>query len=308
VRLVFAGTPAPALPSLDALIDSDHDVAAVITMPDRPAGRGRKLTASPVAERARQRGIPVLTPERADDPEFLAQLRDLAPDLCPVVAYGALLRKEALDLPRIGWVNLHFSVLPAWRGAAPVQRAILAGDDMTGASTFLLDEGLDTGPVFGVVTEPIHPRDTAGELLERLAVSGAELLRRTIDGIEAGELGPVPQPQEGVSIAPKLRPGDVRIDWATPAMHIDRLVRAATPAPGPWTTFRGSRLKLGPVLPAVESPGLAPGEISSAVDGIEVGTATAPVVLTTVQPEGRGPMDAAAWARGVRLVPGESLG
>jgi methionyl-tRNA formyltransferase len=308
VRLVFAGTPAPALPSLDALIDSDHDVVAVISRPDRPAGRGRKLTASPVAERARQRDIPVLAPERADDPEFLEQLRHLAPDLCPVVAYGALLRKEALGVPRIGWVNLHFSVLPAWRGAAPVQRAILAGDDMTGASTFLLEEGLDTGPVFGVVTEPIHPRDTAGELLDRLSVSGAELLRRTIDGIASNELGPVPQPLDGVSIAPKLRPDDVRVDWSAPAMHIDRLVRAGTPAPGPWTQFRGRRLKLGPVLPAGQIQGLAPGEISATGERVEVGTATGPVVLTTVQPEGKGPMDALAWARGVRLLPGESLG
>ncbi len=250
----------------------------------------------------------MLAPNRADDPEFLAQLRDFAPDLCPVVAYGALLRKDALDVPRIGWVNLHFSVLPAWRGAAPVQRAILAGDDMTGASTFLLDEGLDTGPVFGVVTEPIHPRDTAGELLDRLAVSGAELLRRTIDGIASGELGPVPQPTDGVSIAAKLRPDDVRVDWSTPAMHVDRLVRAATPAPGPWTQFRGRRLKLGPVLPGDAAGALVPGEISSAGAGVQVGTATAPVVLTTVQPEGKGPMDATAWARGVRPVPGEKLG
>jgi methionyl-tRNA formyltransferase len=227
-----------------------------------------------------------------------------------VVAYGALLPKSALDVPRIGWVNLHFSVLPAWRGAAPVQRAILAGDDMTGASTFLIEEGLDTGPVFGVVTEPIGPHDTAGDLLDRLARSGAELLRQTMDGLAAGRLVGVPQPTEGVSHAAKLRPDDVRVDWTTPAMHIDRLIRAATPAPGAWTTFRGKRLKLGPVHPVLPPSGSVPppGELLNlGADGIRVGTATAPVTLTTVQPEGRPAMDAAAWARGVRLAAGESV-
>ncbi|MDQ1710093.1 MAG: methionyl-tRNA formyltransferase, partial [Frankiaceae bacterium] len=270
-------------------------------------GRGRRLTASPVQARAIERGVPVLSPEKAGDPDFLAALADLAPDTCAVVAYGALLPRAALDVPRIGWVNLHFSVLPAWRGAAPVQRAILAGDDMTGATTFLLEEGLDTGPVLGVVTEPIGPHDTAGDLLDRLASSGAQLLRQTMDGLAAGRLVAVPQPAEGVSHAAKLRPEDVRVDWSTPAMHIDRLVRAATPAPGAWTTFRDKRLKLGPVLLG-DTPALAPGELRDlGPDGLRVGTATRPVVLTTVQPEGRGAMDASAWARGVRPAPGEPL-
>ena len=307
MRLVFAGTPAVALPSLDALLASEHEVVGVVTRPERPAGRGRTLAPSPVAARAAERGIPVLRPDKAGDPEFLDALTELSADACPVVAYGALLPKAALAVPRLGWINLHFSVLPAWRGAAPVQRAILAGDDMTGASTFLIEEGLDTGPVYGVVTEFIHPHDTSGDLLDRLAISGAELLRQTMDGLAAGRLVGVPQSSDGVSHAAKLRPDDVRVDWSTPAMRIDRLVRAATPAPGAWTTFRDKRLQLGPVLIAAATE-LAAGELRDlGGDGVRVGTATAAVVLTTVQPEGKPPMDAAAWARGVRLVAGETL-
>lgn len=307
MRLVFAGTPGVALPSLDALLASEHDVVGVVTRPERPAGRGRTLTPSPVATRAADRGIPILSPDKAGDPEFLEALAALTPDACPVVAYGALLPPAALAVPRLGWINLHFSVLPAWRGAAPVQRAILAGDDMTGASTFLIEEGLDTGPVFGVVTELIHATDTSGDLLDRLAISGAELLRQTMDGLAAGRLVGVPQSSEGVSHAAKLRPGDVRVDWSAPAMRIDRLIRAATPAPGAWTTFRDKRLKLGPVQPA-GAMDIAAGEIRDlGGDGVRVGTATTPVTLTTVQPEGKPPMDAAAWARGVRLTAGETL-
>ena len=179
-----------------------------------------------------------------------------------MVAYGALVPRVALDVPRAGWVNLHFSLLPAWRGAAPVQAAVLHGDEVTGATTFRLEEGLDTGPVFGVVTEPIRPRDTTGDLLQRLSVSGAALLVATLDGIEDGTLVARPQPAEGVSAAPKLTVEDVRVDWAAPAPRVDRLVRAATPAPGAWTTYGGDRLKLGPVLPVPDGPPLAPGELA----------------------------------------------
>src|SRR5690349_14585179 len=186
MKLVFAGTPEVAVPALDALIASGrHEVAAVVTRPDAPAGRGRRLVASPVAERAEEAGVEVLKPERPRDPEFLERLTRIAPDCCPVVAYGALLPRPALDIPAHGWVNLHFSLLPAWRGAAPVQHSLMAGDEITGASTFLIEEGLDSGPVFGTVTEPIGSRDTAGELLDRLAVSGARLLVATLDGIAA---------------------------------------------------------------------------------------------------------------------------
>jgi len=237
VRLVFAGTPVTAVPSLDLLLGSDrHEVAAVVTRPDRPAGRGRTLTASPVRRRAEEAGVEVLTPERASDPDFLDRLRAIAPDCCPVVAYGALLKPEALSVPPRGWVNLHFSLLPAWRGAAPVQHAVLAGDDVTGASTFLIEEGLDTGPVFGMFTTTIDPRETAGDLLARLAVDGAGLLLATLDGIEDGTLTPQPQSPDGVSHAHKLTVDDARVDWSAPAMRIDRLVRACTPEPGAWTT------------------------------------------------------------------------
>src|SRR5579875_1264390 len=234
MRLVFAGTPQTAVPSLDALLASRHEVAAVVTRPDAPAGRGRKLGPSPVARRAAAAGLELLTPARARDPEFLARLRQIAPGACPMVAYGALIPQAALDIPRHGWVNLHFSVLPAWRGAAPVQHAIMHGDDVTGATTFRIVQELDAGPVYGVVTEAVRDRDTAGDLMARLARSGAELLVRTLDGIESGQLQAVPQPADGASFAPKITPADARVDWSRPAVAIDRLIRACTPAPGAW--------------------------------------------------------------------------
>ncbi|ACY98542.1 methionyl-tRNA formyltransferase [Thermomonospora curvata] len=302
MRLVFAGTPETALPALEALLESRHEVAAVVTRPDAPAGRGRRLTASPVAQRAEKAGIEVLKPAKAKDPDFLDRLRRIAPDCCPVVAYGALLPRVALDIPRHGWVNLHFSLLPAWRGAAPVQHAILHGDDITGACTFQIEEDLDTGPVYGMLTEPIRPTDTAGDLLERLARAGARLLVDTMDGIEQGALQPRPQPAEGVSYAPKLTPEDARIDWKAPAMRVDRLVRACTPAPGAWTTFRGERLKVGPVRLAAGGGELAPGKLKAGKREVLVGTATHPVALGEVQPQGKRRMPAADWARGLSLT------
>jgi methionyl-tRNA formyltransferase len=307
MRLAFAGTPAPAVPSLAALLDSaEHEVVAVITRPPAPAGRGRRQTSSPVAELASAAGIPVLTPARAGDPAFLAALEELDVDACPVVAYGALLPPAALAVPKHGWINLHFSLLPAWRGAAPVQHAILAGDEITGASTFLIEAGLDTGPVFGVVTEPIRPTDTAGDLLDRLAVSGAQLLLATMDGIATGALVPVPQPAEGVSLAGKITVEDARVPWDSPGRHVDRLVRACTPAPGAWTTFRGDRLKLGPVRVRGANE-LAPGQLRADRGSVAVGTATVEVELGPVQPPGKRAMPAADWARGVRIGPGDRL-
>ncbi|WP_018657332.1 methionyl-tRNA formyltransferase [Actinomadura flavalba] len=307
MRLVFAGTPEPAVPALRALLASSHDVVGVVTRPDAPAGRGRRLTASPVGQVAAEAGVPVLKPAKARDPEFLDALRALEPDCCPVVAYGALLPRPALDVPPRGWVNLHFSLLPAWRGAAPVQHAILHGDDMTGAATFQIEEGLDTGPVFGVLTEPIGPDDTAGTLLERLAVAGARLLADTMDGIEAGVLEARPQSAEGVSLAPKITVEDARVDWTAPAHRVDRLVRACTPAPGAWTEFRGARLKLGPVRPAPDAERLAPGELRAGKKDVLVGTATHPVVLGEVGPQGKKTMRAADWARGLTLAEKEAL-
>ena len=308
MRLVFAGTPAPALPSLQALLDSRHDVVAVVTRPDARTGRGRQLAASPVAELAHSVGLEVLKPGHPRDPEFLAALTALAPDACPVVAYGALVPRPVLDVPVHGWVNLHFSLLPAWRGAAPVQHAVLAGDDVTGATTFLLEEGLDTGPTFGLVTETIRPTDTSGDVLARLAVSGADLLVRTLDGIEDGTLIPRPQPADGVSLAPKLNPEDALVDWAVPALRIDRQVRACTPAPGAWTTFRGERLRLGPVRPAPGDVDLAPGELLVSKADVRVGTGSYAVVLGDVVPQGKKAMDAASWARGVRPSADDLLG
>lgn len=306
MRLVFAGTPRVALPSLDALLASDrHEVAAVVTRPDAPAGRGRHLAASPVKQRALEAGIEVLTPDRPSEPEFLARLTEIAPDCCPVVAYGALVPRAALDIPLVGWVNLHFSILPAWRGAAPVQHAVRAGDEYTGASTFLLEEGLDTGPVFGVMTYAIGARDTAGELLERLAVDGAALLTATLDGIEDGTVSPVPQPEAGISLAPKVTSADARVDWSTSAIVIDRLVRSCTPAPGAWTTLRGKRVGLGPVLPLATDLGLSAGELGTSPDGVVVGSRTGPVQLDHVRPEGKPAMAATDWVRGLRLAPGE---
>ena len=308
MRLAFAGTPAPAVPTLRALLDSPrHDVVAVITRPPARSGRGRKVAHSPVATLAAEAGVPVLSPGRPSEPEFLDALRELEVDCCPVVAYGALLPPAALDVPRLGWVNLHFSLLPAWRGAAPVQHAVLHGDEVTGASTFRIEAGLDTGPVYGVVTETIRPDDTSGELLERLASSGAGLMTATMDGLADGSLIGVPQPAEGVSLAPKVNVADAELDWTKPGRHIDRLVRACTPAPGAWTTFRDERLKLGPVTLRGGNE-LAPGQLRVERSAVVVGTATLDVELGTVQPPGKRPMPAADWARGARPADGERLG
>ena len=301
MRLAFAGTPAVALPSLAALLASRHEVVAVVTRPDAPAGRGRVLTPSPVKQLALEHGLEVLTPRHPREEDFQDRLRSLELDAVPTVAYGALIPPSALAIPRIGWVNLHFSILPAWRGAAPVQHAVLAGDEVTGATTFLIEEGLDTGPVFGTFTEEVRPGDTSGSLLTRLSEAGPGLLVATLDGLEDGVLQGVPQPSEGVSHAPKITVDDARVDWTAPGLRVDRLVRACTPAPGAWTTFRGKRVKLGPVTLAGAQ--LAPGVL----DGDLVGTATQAVRLSTVRPEGKGEMAATDWLRGLRPAPGESF-
>ena len=308
MRLVFAGTPEVALPSLRALIDSRHEVVAVVTRPDAPAGRGRTLQASPVALLAAEHGIEVLKPEKVRDSEFLARLRAIAPDCCPVVAYGALVPREALGIPRHGWVNLHFSLLPAWRGAAPVQHAVWHGDDVTGATTFLLEEGLDTGPILGVVTETIRPTDTSGDLLERLASSGAGLLVATMDALDSGIMAAARQPADGVSLAPKITVEDAEVDWSQPAVRVDRQVRACTPAPGAWTTLAGERIKLGPVGLLPDDISLAAGELEVDKNRVRVGTASCAVVLGEVRAQGKKPMAAADWARGTRPRPGTKLG
>ncbi len=303
MRMIFAGTPEPAVPSLRRLIESTrHEVVAVVTRPDAVAGRGRKVMRSPVGLLADEHGIPVFTPRKPAEPDFVAALTELAPDCCPVVAYGALLPQQVLDIPAHGWVNLHFSLLPAWRGAAPVQAAVLAGDEITGASTFRIEAGLDTGPVYGVVTEPIGVTDTAGALLERLSHSGARLLESTLDGIEEGGVHAVPQSGEGISYAPKIEADAGHIRWDQPAPAINRRIRAVTPAPGAWTEIDGKRLKLGPVEMVEDQ--LPPHVIEVRKSGVYIGTATTAVRLDQVQPQGKRMMRALDWARGARLEPG----
>jgi methionyl-tRNA formyltransferase len=309
MRLVFAGTPEVAVPALDALLASDHEVLAVVTRPDARAGRGRHEVASPVALRAAEAGVETWKPAKASDPALRDRLAELSPDCCPVVAYGALVPRSLLDLPRHGWVNLHFSLLPAWRGAAPVQHAVLHGDDVTGASVFTLEEGLDTGPVLSVMTEAVRPRDTSGDLLGRLSVAGAGLLVATLDALERGELVPQPQPADGVSLAPKITVEDARVDWSAPARRVDRLVRACTPAPGAWTTYAGDRVGLGPVEPAEVDDRLAPGAVRVGRREVLVGTGDGCAVrLGEVRPPGKKAMAADAWARGVRDLDGATLG
>lgn len=307
MRAVFAGTPEVALPALEAVAASRHDLVGVVTRPDAPSGRGRRLVASPVAQRAEELGVPVLKPDHPRDPDFQAALSDLRPDACPVVAYGALLPQSALDLVPHGWINLHFSILPAWRGAAPVQHALWAGDEVTGATTFRIVKALDAGPVFGVMTERIRPADTAGDLLSRLAEGGAGLLVQTLDGIEDGSLEAREQAEDGVSFAPKVLVDDARIDWTRPAVGIDRQARACDPAPGAWSTFAGERIKIGPVRP-VDGEALAPGVLEVTKKAVLVGTATTPVQLGVVKAFGKKQMPAADWARGVRLESGARLG
>ncbi|WP_406068361.1 methionyl-tRNA formyltransferase [Micromonospora sp. NBC_01638] len=307
MRVIFAGTPAVAVPALAAVAASRHELAAVVTRPDAPAGRGRGLSRSPVGEWADEHGVEVLTPARPRDPEFLDRLRELAPDCVPVVAYGALVPPAALEIPRYGWVNLHFSLLPAWRGAAPVQHAVLHGDELTGASVFHLEEGLDTGPVFGTLTDEIRAADTSGDLLGRLAESGAGLLVAVLDAIADGTARAEPQPADGVSLAPKLTVDDARVRWNDPAFAVDRRIRACTPAPGSWTTFRGERVKLGPVVPAPDGPELKPGELLVEKSRVLAGTATMPVRLGEVRAAGKRAMGATDWARGVRVGTGEDF-
>ncbi|QII06363.1 methionyl-tRNA formyltransferase [Rhodococcoides fascians A25f] len=300
MRVVFAGTPDPAVPSLRRLLESErHEVIAVVTRPDAASGRGRKTVRSPVGLLADEHGIPVFTPAKPSDPDFVSQLIDLAPDVCPVVAYGALLPQPVLDIPRFGWINLHFSLLPAWRGAAPVQAAIAAGDEITGASTFLLDAGMDTGPVLGVVTERIRSTDTTGDLLTRLASSGAELLNATLDAIEDGTAGAHPQPDDGISYASKVTVDAARIDWNRSAAYIDRHIRSVTPAPGAWTTIGELRVKIAPVQLVPDT--LPPGTIEVRKSGVHIGTGTTALVLGDIQPQGKKVMKALDWARGARL-------
>ena len=309
MRLLFAGTPEVALPTLEALLTSRHEVVAVLTRPDAPAGRGRRLVASPVRTRAEDAGLPVLTPTTLRDPEVQARIAALDVACAPVVAYGGLVPPALLTVPTHGWLNLHFSLLPAWRGAAPVQHALLHGDEVTGATTFRLDEGLDTGPVYGTLTETVRTRDTAGDLLGRLSVAGAALLVATLDALEDGTLRGIAQTDDGVSLAPRLSVEDGRMRWDHPALAVDRRVRACTPSPGGWTTLPdGTRLKLGAVRLRPDVVDLYPGELAVGRTEVLVGTGSHAVLLERVAPAGRSWMAATDWARGARLAEGAVLG
>lgn len=307
MRVVFAGTPEVAVSALDALLTSDHEVVGVLTRPDAPVGRSKKPVPSPVAARALEAGVPVFRPERPRDEEFIAQLTELAPDCCPVVAYGNLIPQRVLDIPRLGWANLHFSLLPRWRGAAPVQRAIMAGDTETGACVFRLVPELDAGDVYAELREPIGPQDTSEDLLNRLGVSGAQLLVQVMDDLAAGTAVATPQPSEGVTHAAKLSVAEAEIDWTRSAEEIDRQIRGCHPAPGAWSIFRGDRYK---VLRAHPVPGdtIEPGVVMATKKYLQVGTGTRPLELDLVQPHGRKAMAAADWARGAALSHGERLG
>ncbi|MBG6225615.1 methionyl-tRNA formyltransferase [Arthrobacter sp. CAN_A2] len=305
MRILFAGTPGVAVPSLRALVDAGFDVVAVLTRVDAPVGRRKVLTPSPVAAAAEELGLPVIKANRFT-PELVTRLGALDLDAAAIVAYGGIVPRAGLAVPRHGWINLHFSVLPAWRGAAPVQHAVLAGDDVTGATTFLLEEGLDTGPVFGVMTETLGPGVTSGAVLERLSHSGAVLLVQTLSGLEAGRVTATPQTGD-VSLAPKLTIEDARIDWSQPAVAVRRRINAVTPEPGAWTTLDGQRVKLGPVAPVPGSgdggadpgqPALPPGRVDVVGRQVLVGTGTDALVLGDLQPAGKKMMSALDWARG----------
>lgn len=304
---MFAGTPEVAVPTLNALAESRHDVVAVVTRPDAPAGRGKRLVASPVAQRAEGLGIPILKPGHPKDPDFVAQLAELAPDCCPVVAYGAILPAHVLGIPTHGWVNLHFSLLPRWRGAAPVQRAIMAGDAETGACVFDIVAPLDAGDVYARFRTPIGSTETAGELLDRLADSGAQLMVEVMDALGDGTAVATPQDADGITIAPKLTVAEAQVDWTASAAEIDRRIRGCTPAPGAWTTFRGERFKILRARPAGGAP-VDPGVISAAKQEVQVGTGSRPLELDLVQPFGKKAMKGADWARGLDLAPGERFG
>lgn len=311
MRVVFAGTPTPAATALQALLDSHHDVVAVLTRPDAPRGRGRRLYPSPVSELAEAHDVPVIKTSTLKDESVIDSLAEYKPDCIPVVAYGALVPPNVLTLPRWGWVNLHFSLLPRWRGAAPVQRAIEAGDKETGVTVIRIEEGLDTGDIFASVPADIADDDTAGSLMERLTDQGAQVLVDTLDSIENGSATPTPQSDDGATYAKKISTEDTRIDWNKPASTVDQSIRAVTPDPGAWTLLEDDRIRVGAVQPIFDprdpiekSLALSPGEIAWKKNRVWVGTADYPVQLGSVQAPGKKMMEAGAWVRGAHLANG----
>lgn len=322
MRVVFWASPEFAIPTLEALIESAHDIVAVVTQSPKATGRGRKLASTPVARRAEQAGIPVLAPDRPRGREFLEALRGFEPDVFVVVAYGAILPPEVLALPPLGAINVHASLLPELRGAAPVTRAILEGRAETGVTIMRMDEGLDTGPILLTASTPILPDDTAGTLTERLASLGAGLLVAALGRLARGELPETPQDSRGATHAPKVTVAEAELDWSRPAAQLERAARAYDPWPGAWTRWRGERLNVA----RLEIPAAADAVVGGAVGDGAAGGGSAPgtivaldpaplvragdgvVRLALVQPAGGRRMSGEAWARGRRVAPGERLG
>ena len=296
LSLVFAGSPAAAVPSLQALAASSHSVGAVITRDDSPQGRRGILTPTPVAVSADGLGVRVIKSNRLTGAPTDV-VAELAPDLGVIVAYGGLVREPLLSTPRLGWINLHFSLLPRWRGAAPVQRAIIAGDELTGASVFQLVADLDAGAVFGQLTQPIGALETAGHLLGALSESGAQLLLRVVDNL-ADDTARAESQAGDVTFAPKLTLDDGRIDWTANAFTVANLIRGVTPEPGAFTMLGGARLKILDAIIARDAPPVAAGQFVLEGRRLTVGTATDPIELLSVQPAGKKPMSATDWWRG----------
>lgn len=298
MRLVFAGTPEVAAETLRELLDDgSHEVVAVLTRPDAPQGRSSRPVPSPVAELAAQRGIEVLKPARASDPALATRLVELSPDCCPVVAYGGLIPQSLLDMPTHGWVNVHYSLLPRWRGAAPVQHAILAGDAITGVTVFALVAELDAGDILGQQEFPLSADATTGSVLSALQPLGAQTLLEALDDLQNRRAHPRPQPVEGITVAPKLSVAQARLDWNRSAVELDRQIRANNPAPVAWTEFEGQRCRILSARPA-EDTALEPGVLLPQKRRLLVGTGAGTLELVTVQPAGKKPLAGADWGRG----------
>lgn len=305
MRLVFAGTPSAAVPTLRRLA-AEHDIAAVVTRPDAPLGRKRVLTPSPVAQAAADLGLPIIKAARLDD-EATAAIAALQPELGVIVAYGGLVREPLLSTPAKGWINLHFSLLPQWRGAAPVQRALIAGDAELGASVFQLVPALDAGDVFATRVVDVAAGATADAALETLAIDGAQLTSEVVRAIADGTAHAVPQLGEP-TLAPKLTLDDGLLDWSQPLAQVFARFRGVTPEPGAHTTVDGLRLKILEAAPSSDDITLAPGEITATKSALLIGTGSTPLSVTRVQPAGKGAMNAVDWWRGQRDTDGLRAG